>query len=527
VSREIADTRWGPKSASTSRSGSNQRRGSNISGSPVATNGPREHVYSAVVYAALFVCLINPYRDYDWGWHYRYGEYLLAHGRILRHDIFSWTMPGYAWVNHSWLYDPLLYVLYTRISFVGLSLAGAVAGVLTFALSIRHVRLLYWHKAVLAVFFVALSKEALHQGLRTQVVGLLLLAMFVDLLFRERHGQTWSYWALPSLFCIWTNLHGSFLLGLIVFAVYVAWDFVVLQRRGAPPPGRWRALVASFGASIALTLVNPFTYHVYLEAMRHFRDPFLPEVIEWMPPDFSELVGTIFLSYALLLAFGFVVRRSLADLPWLVIAALTFYLAVTSRRHVPVFLVLTLPVAAAVVKDVRLRVEGLARTSLTFAVMIAIFGVAIFEKRLDFKDLWRSSMSVYCLRGPRCSEGLTQYLLRQPPVGRGFNYYDWGGYLIGRGVKTKLFIDGRMHLWEQEDFRPMEVYMAIYGRQDLEAFDQYQFDWVIVPARSAFAKTLATSRSPLTGLPESNLWETAYRDDAALYLVRKRGRNGA
>jgi hypothetical protein len=66
------------------------------------------------VYAALLIYLIYPYADYDWGWHYRYGEYLFTHGQLLRHDIYSWTMPGYEWVNHSWLYDPFLYILYNQ-----------------------------------------------------------------------------------------------------------------------------------------------------------------------------------------------------------------------------------------------------------------------------------------------------------------------------------------------------------------------------------------------------------------------------
>lgn len=185
------------------------------------------------------------------------------------------------------------------------------------------------------------------------------------------------------------------------------------------------------------------------------------------------------------------------------------------------FVVLTLPFAASVVKDVRLRLEGFARTALAFAVMIAVFGVVVFEKRSDFGDLWRSSMRTYCDRGMRCSEGLVEYPVQRPPVDRGFNFYDWGGYLIGRGVKTNVFIDGRMHLWERGDFRPMEIYRAIYLGHNLEAFDRFEFDWVIVPTYSGFGRELLTSLSPLTGHPEWDQWEIAYRDDAALYRCGK------
>jgi hypothetical protein len=494
---------------------------------PTAKNrGLWEGVFSAFVYAALLVYLVYPYADYDWGWHYRYGEYLFTHGQILRHDIYSWTMLGYEWVNHSWLYDPLLYILYNRISFFGLSVAGGVVGLLAFYLSIRRAQLVFWHKALLAVFFAALSKEALLQGLRTQVVGLLLFAILVDLLPREREGRSWTYWAMPCLFCIWVNFHGSFLLGLIVFAVFVGSDLAVLKIRGAGLPRRWFLFAGSFLASVALTFLNPFTYHVYLEAMRHFGNPLLTAVIEWMRPDFSEIVGLLFLSYTLLLAFGFFTRRTLADLPWLAVASLTFYLAVTSRRHVPVFMVLTLPFAATIVKDVRLRVEGLARTSLAIALMIAVFGIAIFERRADYQNLWRAPVGAYCTYGPHCSEGLAQYLLRRPPVGHGFNFYDWGGYLIGMGAKMRVFIDGRMHLWERGDYRPMADYMAMYVRHDLETFDRHQFDWVIVPRNSNFAKELATHKMS-SGVPESDLWETAYQDDIAIYLVRKKSKTGA
>jgi hypothetical protein len=486
--------------------------------------GLQERVLSALIYVGLLIAVVMPYTDYDWGWHYRYGEYLVTHGHILRHDIYSWTMPGYEWVNHSWLYDPILYFLYNRISFFGLAIAGATAGVLVFYMCIRHAPLAFWQKAVLAVFFAALAKEALLQGLRTQVVGLVVLALFVELLYRERLGQRWVYWAFPCLFCLWTNLHGSFLLGLIVFGVYVMGDLALLKIRGTAIPRRWFMFAASLLASVAASLVNPFTYHVYLEAWRHFGNPMLPAVIEWVPPDFSEIVGVLFLGYTAVLAVGFVTRRKLSDVPTLVVALLTFYLAVSSRRHVPVFLVLTLPFAALVIASIRVRVAGLARTSLVVAAMIAVFGTAVFFKWPAYQALWRDPAQAYCSWGNHCSPGLVRFLIQHPPEGRGFNFYDWGGYLIGNGVPAKLFIDGRMHLWEQDSFRPMEKYMLMYRRLDLDEFERSKFDWVLVPRGSQFAKEFAAYRSPWTGRTTDEVWEVPYVDDWTLYAVRKKPR---
>jgi len=494
--------------------------------SPAAgSRTPWERLASALVYAALLIYSVHPYSDYDWGWHYRYGEYFFTHGRILREDIFSWTMPGYSWVNHSWLFDPLVYVIYTPFSFIGLSIAGALAGLLTFHLCVRRAHLAYWQTAVLAVFFVTLTRDIMMQGLRTQVVGLLLLALMSDLLARQRAGQNWPHWVLPGLFCIWANLHGSFLLGLVVFGVYVAWDVVFAQVRGHALPRRWFPFAGSFLASFAATLVNPFTYGVYLEARRHFGNPHLTYVVEWMSPNFSELVGMVFLAYTLVVAYGLFARRTLADVPYILIASGTFYMAVTTRRHVGVFVVLTLPVVASVIKDVRLRVAGVARTSAVLAVMIAAFGIGVFERRAEFYDFLHSSMRTYCWYGPGCSEGLVEFLLRQPPVGRGFTFYDWGGHMIGRGVQAKLFIDGRMHLWERPDYQPMADYRAIYVLNDMDAFRRHKFDWILVPRDSDFVKNVVASISPSTGIRESDLWIVPYQDDRVIYAVRKKGAN--
>lgn len=481
---------------------------------------PWEQLACALVYVAVFVYASFPYSDFDWGWHYRYGEYFFTHGQVLRHDLYSWTMPGYEWVNHSWLFDPLLYLIYTRFSFIGLSVAGALATVLTFHLCVRRAHLAYWQMAVVAVFYGALTKDIILQGLRTQVVGLLFLALLGDLLVRQRAGQNWTHWALPALFCLWANLHGSFLLGLVVFGVYVAWELVLAQARGSALPRRWFMFAGSFIASIAATLVNPFTYGVYLEARRHFGNPHLTYVVEWMPPNFSQVTGLLFLAYTLVVAYGFFARKKLADVPALLVAAGTFYMAVSSRRHVAVFVVLTLPIVALVITDVRFRVGQVVRVGAVVAVITALFGFTVWERRGDYYNLLHPSMHTYCSYGPHCSEGATEYLLQHPPGGRGFNFYDWGGHLIGRGIQAKLYIDGRMHLWERSDFQPMANYRAIYALNDLDAFRAQKFDWILVPRHSDFVKNLVAAVSPSTGVRESDRWIVKYLDDWALYAVR-------
>ena len=45
--------------------------------------------------------------DGDTGWHLRTGEWILAHGRVPDHDIFSFTRSGQPWFAWEWLWDVL------------------------------------------------------------------------------------------------------------------------------------------------------------------------------------------------------------------------------------------------------------------------------------------------------------------------------------------------------------------------------------------------------------------------------------
>src|SRR5258708_29772886 len=66
----------------------------------------------------LFKAPIDP----DFGWHYKYGEYLFNNHKILRDNIFSYTFTDYKWADSYWAAEVIIYVLYTFAGPVALSL---------------------------------------------------------------------------------------------------------------------------------------------------------------------------------------------------------------------------------------------------------------------------------------------------------------------------------------------------------------------------------------------------------------------
>lgn len=473
-------------------------------------------VLSLLVYLALFLFLLFPYSDYDWGWHYRYGQYLLSQGHILRQDIFSWTMQGYQWINHSWLYDPILYLAFNSVGFLGLTLAGAIISFLTFFVSIKQFGLSYWQKVFLAVIFVELTYGVIWEGLRSQVLALLFLSILVSVLLKALNAKK-ALWFLPLLFLIWANLHGTFTLGLIIFTIFLTSLSLLQIISNKFKLFNLKYWFIFYGLSIAVTFLNPFTYHVYLEALKHSNNPWLSSVSEWQPIEFSLscIPCNLYIFYTLFLIIAFILRRKITDLPFIAVTGFLLYLVFGARRYLAIYTVATLPMMALMLKEFNWNLDKFKVTKYVFLVLVIIYiELGIFNRFPQYNFL-AYTYTDYCKNSTDCSEGLTSYLLKNPPNGRGFNIYNWGGYLIGRGVLDRTFIDGRMHLWEKEGYMPFADFMKMYYQKDFERFKKYDFDFIIDRNKSDLTQKIQSSG-------ELGNWELRYSDNLSSYFVKKR-----
>lgn len=481
-----------------------------------------EFTFSALVYILLFIFCLYPYRDYDWGWHYRLGEYLVKNGKIMLSDQYSWTMSGYVWSNHEWLYQPFHYVFFSTFSFLGMSIAGAALTVFWFYIGIKRFNLSYWQKGVLALIFSNMVGGVVWQGLRVQMVGTTFLAILVYNIPNIIKGDKKVLLLLPLMFLFWANIHGYFILGLCIFGIVLFAQTLIELKHLSSKNGKHfipKPLLlgyASLFVSFLATFINPFTYHVYLEGLRHLKNPLLPYILEWIPFSWNSSFALLIVFYSLFVLGMCAKRRKLSDLPYIIIFLFMLYYALTARRYVATFAVVTLPVAAYYFQRIPLKFEKYKATAFIFILACLIgFQIGIF-RRIPNYHLLNYTFQDYCDFGSGCSENLVAYLKENPPKGRGLNFYDWGGYLIGRGVPTKLFVDGRMHLWRNPDgYEPFLAYQKMYYDGDYELFKQYDFDWLIISTNSTLFNKLNETQ-------ELGLWTLEYGDGLNAYLVRKR-----
>ncbi len=219
-----------------------------------------------VVLAALastllrFACQLN-FVDVDLFHEMALFRAALSLGHIPRDDIFAYTPTLHPVVHHEWLTGAVLY---------GVSMAGGAAGLILFKyiliagiafFTARAARLR--GAAWTMIFALAPVAMVLVQNgfttIRAQVFTMVFTAALMLLIEHDRTGK--RLWIVPWLFAhvIWLNLHGGFVVGLVILATH----FIEQVVRTKKPQTH---LILGGLAMAALVCVNPwgFAYVGYL-----------------------------------------------------------------------------------------------------------------------------------------------------------------------------------------------------------------------------------------------------------------------
>src|SRR5216684_1463997 len=161
--------------------------------------------------------------DPDVWWHMRNAQYLLQHHQLPRFDMYSFTVAGHPWINHEWLSEIPYYLAYRALGLVGLK------SLTFFLLDAIFLLLLYLSyqesrnfKASFAACCYSTFLATVSFGPRTILFGYVYMVILLIILQRFRQRGDAPLWAIPVLFCLWANTHGSWSLGLILFFLIAA-----------------------------------------------------------------------------------------------------------------------------------------------------------------------------------------------------------------------------------------------------------------------------------------------------------------
>jgi hypothetical protein len=444
----------------------------------------------------------------DLWWHLAAGREVAARGGPPLVDVFSFTAAGRPWLNPEWLWDAAAWQLYARDPQV-LAWANLAVLFVLFAVAWETCRATSGSRLAASLAVVAAAATShLFFDIRPHVATMLFVAVL--LLLRDARAAPWLW---PPLVALWANVHGGFVFGIAMVGLLVttrtltgslAVGRLVVRRR------EWVALALCL---VAWTL-NPWGTALIrfpldlLDAASPYR-----EVREWLPPELSadpRLYGGRFLwlAAAAAVAVPLLVRR---DLFLVLLNLVTFSMALSARRFIPLFAITAAPLAATAAAWPQRQAErrwplltapAAAAGATVAGVLVTALLLAQVRLRPRLFERW-----VGIDYFPR--EAVRYLNALGPPV-RLLNTNTWGGFIMIHAPQSRLFFDGRGGTVYPDEIA-LEHAAILRGGPDLPArLARHRIDAALLGTGSRLATNL-------TRLPQP--WAIVYQDATAVILL--------
>jgi hypothetical protein len=477
------------------------------------------------------------------GWHIRTGQLILATHAVPRVDPFSAGMAGQPWFAWEWLYDVLAGWLESVAGLNGVVLLTAliIAGVFSWTF-----RLMLWRGtnvfAALILLLLAAAAAMIHFQARPHVASwLFTVAWFWVLESSEKDHHTRLLWLLPPLMLLWVNVHGGFLVGFVLLAIYwfgTAWQWWKLKedrfddalwkiRTGQ----RVRALTVTGILSAVATLVNPYGFQLHVHIYRYLSNRFLMDHIdEFQSPNFHYVAQKCFAGLLLLTLVALAAKRREVGASQGLVVLFAVYSGLYASRNIPVSSLLLILVIGPWLSDalkkigdrpIGARWRALARTQFLQrmqAIELSVRGhlwpiaaiVLTCCMAANGGRLGTSLLMDAHFDGKRFPVAAVTYLENHDVQGPVVSPDSWGGYLIYRLYpRVRMVVDDR-HDFYGEEFLKSYLKM-VHVEPGWEGFlQQHPAHCVVVPKDSALANILA----------ETAGWQAIYGDDVAAVFVR-------
>jgi hypothetical protein len=473
------------------------------------------------IYSLPLVVAIRPVGipvcDPDLWWHLRVGEWVVQHRAVPGTDPFSAYGQGKAWVAYSWLYEVLLYGLYSAFGLAGvvvyrtaLSLA-IVAAVHRLVLRNRPSSLLAAALTGVCVLPVAMLFSE-RPWLFTILFGTFTVRAILDL----REGRRAPLpWLLPVVFAVWANVHIQFVYGLLLLALACVAPVIDRRLHGGDEgtaaefgSAGWRNTVMLTLACLLATLLNPYgvrLYHVIIEYATQ-PGPF-QFVNELKAPEFREPCDWVMLGLTAAAAFALGRRPRLRSFDVLLMAG-SAVLSFRSRRDLWVVVVAAAGILSAgpFARGSISWVNGWTsrRVAALVAVLVCLAAGLAVVRDLSPAGLERTVAKVF-------PGAAARYVAEHNCTGPLYNDFDWGGYLIHALPSLPVAIDGRTNLHGDERILRFGAVWA--GART----------WHDDPDLSAAGVVVANVQTPLASLLErDSRFALAYEDPVARVFMARR-----
>jgi hypothetical protein len=461
--------------------------------------------------------------DADVGWHIRTGEYILDHATVPTTDLYSFSKVGAPWFAWEWLSDVIDGGLHRIAGLKGVVLLAALT---TSLFATTLVRRMVWRGSnlfiAMLVALLGVGASTIHFLARPHVFTLLLLSISVWMIEADRKNASRRIWLLVPITAVWTNLHGGFL-SLIAVLGLTAIGTGVEVWLGNGRTIRDAMRYAKLTAACALaSLINPYGWNLHIHVAEYLQSTWIKKVIEeFQSPSFrteSMMQFEILLLTGLVVAGASFRRKQVVEGLWIAFWA---HMALSSVRHVPVFITVCAPLVATEVSSWwTLWTAKAKKSSLTGIVnQMAADSLAGFRRTSILP--WAVALGLMVTGSPiKWPQDFPAQLFPIKMVAdnaaliarsRVLTTDQWGDYLIYKNPQQKVFVDGRSDFYGETIGKQYIQVMNGHWRWR-EWMTKYDFDLALIPTANALTALLKQEPG----------WRTVADDGKQILLVRDR-----
>jgi hypothetical protein len=458
------------------------------------------------VMALAFLLASFSVRNSDFWMHLAAGRLLSEGSYSFGKDPFSYVGEDRIWVNHAWLYDWVLYQVFSAGGGPAVVIVKAVILAIASGLLLVAKRTGQPVFASVVCVGLALVASAPRLLLQPTIGTLLCLALLMVLIVRmPRPAGSWRFpLCVAGVFGVWANLDQWFFLGPAVLLLYALGQYI-RRDDGEDPITLWKAL----GIGVLACMLNPHHFRVWT---------FPPEVVDtelirWLGKSSELFLGAFdknaldfggerqnpanvysLLALVALGAAGFALNRKHASvglgLAWLGMAALAAY----HLRAVPFFAFVAAPITAINLaaagrrlaetpmpeRTVRaihaIRSGGRAAVGIAGLIMIALTYAGWLHPWESRRQPWETERRWAWDVEPDVSMKRAAEKIREwretgllPAEARVINFQvDFANYLAWYAPGEKSFFDLRLkfHRPEAEDYAALQRHYSLRGARE-------------------------------------------------------------
>lgn len=511
----------------------------------------------------VFLTYSNKVDDLDFWWHLKQGQLIYETRGIPEKDYFAYTtyipetiskigkgevapteLPAentnWYWpttIKRNWLSHLIFYLVYLLGGFIGIGILKSTIFVFTYL--VLYLTMLKRGAGYLSSFLVLCLVAYIgidFNYTRPQIFSFLLFSCTLYILYDFRKGGKGIYF-LPLIMLIWANLHGGFILGVLLiftFSFTELLKYLLKNRFGilkisSLNKGELKRLGLVLCISILASLINPNGYKPFLFPFIQERSLFTT-IEEYHRPMLYEYHAYWFMLIIVIIFIIILIKMKRLDLTELFLLVILTLPSLKSIRYIiffalgsGVFLAHSMTHVGIQLKGwnpfkklldkpkfSRINMKSFLPLLLAVLSLIALIKISISGEVLNFD-----------MREKRYPSGAVEFIQKNNIPGNMFNLYNWGGYLVWHLYPDyKVFFYGQA-LNETAFFHYNQILKASNGTDPnmplwKRLLTAYNVNFILTSAVSSSGNII-----PLVDmLYESSDWELIYADGKSMIFLK-------